>query len=484
MAKVAIIGAGPAGLANARWLKREGFEPVLYEQGNTLGGQWSADPRCSGIWPTMHTNTCREMTQFSDLRHEAGTPLYPAHTTMLNYLTSYAERFDLPSRIRLRTRVTRLAQQSGDGWILNSVSHDGTEIAETYPYVVVASGRFNKPKFPDVPGLSTFNGPCGVAHTFQYKNPELYRDRRVLIAGCAVSALEIACDCATSGAARVVTASRRQRYIMQKIVSGVPVEYFVQTRHAATAQETSPKTAAVDLKNFIVKTSGSPEMFGALKPSDDLTRAGVTQCQHYLPLVSEGRICARPWITAVTGQTVTFADGTSEDFDGLIFGTGFEINLPFLADEVRQRLDVGGQRLDLCDSTFHPDFPGLAFAGFFQVGGPYFPPIELQARWIAYVWGGARPSPTRQIMRAKLSQNTNQVADKHHMPSLTMLFARAAGVVPDLELWPELGDALLHGPLTPISFRLDGRDSLIDASSLVLEAAYRVPSWQGIHRGV
>lgn len=111
---------------------------------------------------------------------------------------------------------------------------------------------------------------------------------------------------------------------------------------------------------------------------------------------------------------------------------------------------------------------------------------EAWAEFCRFLGGANRLLKLSQeyIMRAKLSQNTNQVADKHHMPSLTMLFARAAGVVPDLELWPELGDALLHGPLTPISFRLDGRDSLIDASSLVLEAAYRVPSWQGIHRGV
>jgi dimethylaniline monooxygenase (N-oxide forming) len=484
MPSVAIIGAGPAGLATGRWLKREGFEPVLYEQGDTLGGQWSADPRYSGIWPSMHTNTCREMTQFSDLRHQPGTPLYPGHRTILSYLTRYAERFDLPSRIRLRTRVTRLARHSSGGWTLRSVDHAGVKLEETYPYVVVASGRFNKPKVPDIPGLCAFSGPCGVAHTFNYKDPERYRGRRLLIAGCAVSALEIACDCAALGAGRVVTATRRQRYIMQKIVAGVPVEYFIQTRHAATAQEASPKTAAADLKKFIVKTSGSPEMFGALKPSDDLTKAGVTQCQYYLPLVSEGRICAKPWITTVAGQTVTFADGTSEDFDGLVFGTGFEIDVAFLADDLRHRLESGGQRLDLYDCTFHPDFPGIAFAGLFQVGGPYFPPIELQARWIAYAWSGIRPLPSKQAMQAKLSENTGQVDDKHHMPSLTMLFAREAGVVPDLELWPELGDALLHGPLTPISFRLDCRDSLIDASSLVLEAAYRVPSWQTIHPGV
>ena len=39
MQSVAIIGAGPAGLAVARWLKREGFGVTLFEQGRTLGGQ-------------------------------------------------------------------------------------------------------------------------------------------------------------------------------------------------------------------------------------------------------------------------------------------------------------------------------------------------------------------------------------------------------------------------------------------------------------
>ena len=33
MQKVLVIGAGPAGLVMARYLKSEGFEPALFEQG-------------------------------------------------------------------------------------------------------------------------------------------------------------------------------------------------------------------------------------------------------------------------------------------------------------------------------------------------------------------------------------------------------------------------------------------------------------------
>jgi hypothetical protein len=46
---------------------------------------------------------------------------------------------------------------------------------------------------------------------------------------------------------------------------------------------------------------------------------------------------------------------------------------------------------------------------------------------------------------------------------MATLFARAARVEPDLERWPELARPLMFGPLTPMSFRMSGRDSLPDA---------------------
>lgn len=471
MTKVAIIGAGPAGLAAARWLKREGFDPILFDQGDKLGGQWSADPRYSGIWPSMHTNTCREMTQFSDLPHEPETPIYPCNRTMLAYLERYVDRFELRSHIRLRTRVVRLYQRPEEGWSLRVLGEDGLKREETYPYVIVASGRFNKPKLPGIPGLETFSGDCGAIHTFHYKEPRRYVGKRVLVAGCAVSALEIASDLAMLGAARVVTTNRKQRYVVQKIVAGVPIEHLMHTRHAAELQMRSREAAAAELKQLIVSTSGSPETFGALKPDDDIAKAGVTQCQHYLPLVAEGRIGVKPWMTSVEGQTVTFSDGTREDFDGLIFGTGFDLNFPFLSDDVRQRLASPTSSLDLYECTFHPDLQGLAFAGMFQVGGPYLPPIELQARWIAYAWSGARPLPPQHVMAASMATDCTRGTDKHHLPSLMMRLARLAGVEPNIESFPELRDALMRGPMVPASFRISGRDPMIEAASHVLETA-------------
>src|SRR5262249_19175638 len=131
--------------------------------------------------------------------------------------------------------------------------------------------------------------------------------------------------------------------------------------------------------------------------------AGVSLSQYYLPLVAEGRIEIRPWIERVDGQTVRFADGREEIFDGIVFGTGYRLDLPWLADEVRRILGLGTGRLALHGMTLHPDLPNFACLGLFHQVGPYFPSIELQARWIAYTWSGRRPAPHRDEMTAGLA---------------------------------------------------------------------------------
>ena len=168
---VAVIGAGPGGLVAARWLLSQGFEPTIFEQSQTLGGQWSGQDGVSGVWPTMHTNTNRILTSFSDLEHECDV-VYPSNRDILAYLHRYAETFGLTSRIRCGTRVDLLSRENGS-WL---VEHSG--VTETFERVVVASGRFQSPFVPIVPGLDTFNGSAGAMPTYRYRDPRPYLGRR------------------------------------------------------------------------------------------------------------------------------------------------------------------------------------------------------------------------------------------------------------------------------------------------------------------
>jgi dimethylaniline monooxygenase (N-oxide forming) len=80
---VAVIGGGPAGLVAARFLKKHGFDPVVFEAAAAVGGQWNAGSPSSAVWPGMRTNTSRVLTAFSDLDHPNGTSVYPSQPDML-----------------------------------------------------------------------------------------------------------------------------------------------------------------------------------------------------------------------------------------------------------------------------------------------------------------------------------------------------------------------------------------------------------------
>ena len=110
---VAIIGAGPAGIAAARWLKARGFDPMLIEAHDGIGGQWNGSNPLSGVWPEMRTNTARITTAFSDLDYPADVAVFPRNQEVLAYLRHYAQMFDLVEKVRLGTRLTRLEQVEG-----------------------------------------------------------------------------------------------------------------------------------------------------------------------------------------------------------------------------------------------------------------------------------------------------------------------------------------------------------------------------------
>lgn len=451
---VAVIGAGPGGLVAARWLSAQGFRVTIFESAPELGGQWNGRPGRSGVWPDMHTNTSRILTAFSDLPPDS-TAVFPSNRDILGYLRRYAEVFGLLPRMRFGTEVRCLRRHVDSGWLVDR---------ERFDKVVVASGRFQAPVIPPVPGLDTFDGSESAISTYHFRDPDRYRGKRVLVAGCAVSALEIAAELVHAGAARVVLTQRRQRYVLPKFAAGVPSDHRIFTRYGALAAEKLPP-AEIDrqLRELVVEAGGSPEQYGAPAPDRSLFAAGVTLSQNHLPLVAEGRITVRPWIDAVSGTTVRFTDGHAESFDGILFGTGFRLSLPFLDESIRAAVDLDDVHLDADLHTFHPDLPGLAFVGMWDQSGGYFVPMELQARWVAYTWGGtiaARdPNPGLQACRQRrgLSQKTR-------MNLAALAFARAAGVEPDPARWPQLRRALLFGPLAPSCFRLEGPDALPDAA--------------------
>ena len=164
---------------------------------------------------------------------------------------------------------------------------------------------------------------------------------------------------------------------------------------------------------------------------------------------------------------MSFSDGHTEEFDGILFGTGFALDLPFLDDGLRAALDLDTVHLDADRYTFHPDLPGLAIVGMWDQSGGYFVPLELQARWIA-LHVGRRDTPADEarqrdaIADYRARRGSSQ---KTRMNLAALTFARAAGVEPRPGKLAGPERALLFGPLAPSCFRLEGPDALPDAQA-------------------
>ena len=374
-ARVAVIGAGPGGLVAAKHALEAGFDTTVFEASDDLGGQWYTTATHSGAWPGMHTNTSRAMTAFSDYPAPADHPLHPAATQVHAYLRAYAEHFGVTRKIRYDTPVHRVAP----AWTVDGEPFDG---------VVVASGRFRRPRMPPVP--DAFRGE--VLHAFDYPGAEHFRDRRTLVYGNGVSGLEIAADVAA--AAPVVSAFRKPRYVIQKVVDGVSSDWQWYTLFGALQRRLLPREEfSRVLRERVLRVAGDPVDFGAPQPDPDILVAGLSLCQGYLALVGERRILCRPGIDSADRMSVTYSDGTRDRVEAIICATGYDLDLPYLAPEVRHLL---GPELDLYHRTLHPDLPGFGVVGQFLLQGPYFPLLELHP---AGSWASGRVTSTHRNRR-------------------------------------------------------------------------------------
>ena len=444
-ARIAVIGAGPSGLVAAKHALDAGFDVTVFEAGGALGGQWNTTAAHSGVWPEMHTNTSRAMTAFSDFAAPAEHPLHPTAEQIHAYLGAYADAFRVTGRIRFETRVAEVRP----GWTV-----DG----EPFDAVIVASGRFRRPQLPPV--VASFRGE--LIHAFDYPGAAPFRDRATLVYGNGISGLEIASDLAPH--TQVVSAFRKPRYVIQKVVDGVSSDWQWYTLFGALERRALPPDEwSHRMRERILRVAGNPADFGVPEPSEDVRVAGLSLCQDYLSQVRDGSIVCRPGIASVDGRNVTFTDGSTHRVEAIVCATGYAVDIPYLSEDVQRVL---GSDLALYQRTFQPGFPSLGVIGQFLAQGPYFPLLELQARWIVAVWSGEVALPPEPVMRRVIAEPRPPL-DAHNALALTL--AEGLGVAPEPLDWPELAEALLFGPLLPPRYRLSGPGSTPDAGALFTE---------------
>ena len=467
---VAVIGAGPSGLTAAKHLIERGLEPIVLERGEDVGGQWNVGSPHSGVWPGMRTNTSRTTTAFSDFPLGPGVATFPRAEQVQAYLHEYSEHFGVAQRVLTGARVTGV-ERAGRGWIVRW-SQDGEEHADRFTGVVVASGRFGAPRFPATPGLARMRVDGRAVHSFDYRGPDEFRGRRVLVYGNSISGVEIASDLAADNTIEVISACRHPRYVLQKVVRGIPTDWRWFNRFFGLLGEAlPPEQVAAGIRDGVLAEAGDPVRYGGLAV-DRNAAPKLSMSQEYLAYVAEGRIAPRGAVESVRGRTVRFADGAETDVDAVICATGYDLDLPYLSPEIRRVLGDDRNHVDLYLRTFHPDLPGLALLGQFLLIGPQIPTVELQARWVAAVWSGALAPPATERMHAGIAEHRaiRGAMPFDMYPQLAATLAGELGVEPDVDRYPELAQGLLFGPLAPARWLLDGPGARPEAERLLAAA--------------
>jgi hypothetical protein len=376
---VAIIGAGPCGLAAAKELAAAGIAPVVFEKSDRVGGNWVYSPEesHSSVTETTHIISSKRYSQYRDFPMPADYPDYPSHRQLLRYFESYAERFGLGRLIRFRTEVRHCTKLPGERWRL-ALSDGG---AEEFEVLLVANGHHWDPRWPRYPG--TFSGRLLHSHAFKTAQP--YRDRRVLVIGGGNSACDIAVE-TSRVAERVGISWRRGYYVVPKLMFGQPPDVL----NARLRWLPSAVRQRLHALSWRVITGGNAP-YGLPEPDHRILGSHPVLNSELLYFLRHGRIAPYPEIERFDGEEVRFVDGRSERFEVVIAATGFRISFPFFD---RSLIDFDDGEVPLYLRMFHPAHPTLMFIGLVQPLGSIWPLAEAQGRLVSrYLEGTFRLPP-------------------------------------------------------------------------------------------
>ncbi|MFM9558295.1 ArsO family NAD(P)H-dependent flavin-containing monooxygenase [Streptomyces caniscabiei] len=349
---VVVIGGGQSGLAAGYHLRRLGLDFVVLDAQATAGGAWQH------TWDSLHLFSPATYSSLPGRLMPAQTGQeYPDAQHVVEYLADYEKRYELPVE-----RPVRVLGVHRDGGLLRVETDSGAWRARA---VISATGTWWRPFLPAVPGRGAFGGR--QLHTIEYRSPQDFAGRRVIVVGGGNSGAQIAADLAYDTELSWVT-QRPPRYLADDIDGRALFDAATARRHALD--------------------QGHTDTGGVASLGDIVAVPPVREAR------DRGLLKARSMFTRLVPGGVEWADGTRAETDAVIWCTGFRPALSHLASlQLRGRrghiTTVGTRAVD--EPRLHllgyGDWTGPASATLIGVGRP----AREAAREIAVLLG----APTR-----------------------------------------------------------------------------------------
>lgn len=369
---VAVVGAGPAGLAAARALRVRGLPYVQFERHHDVGGIWDIDNPGTPMYESAHFISSRDKSGFFDFPMPRTFADYPSRTEILEYTNSFADAYGLRAGVRFDRTVFGSEQLDDGSWVLDT--SDGPVRASA---LICCTGVTWDPRIPDVPGH--FDGE--IVHSVRYRDPSLFAGRRVLIVGLGNSGADIACDAAFCADAAFIS-TRRGYHFIPKFVAGSPSD---QTEWLPIWGE---RLLYRVMRPLVI---GDVRRWGLPKPDHKLFETHPllnTQLLHYL---QHGEVTAKPGVARFDGDEAVFTDGSRLRVDLVVFATGYDMTIPYVPQDY---LSWNNGRPNMYLNAFARR-PGLFGVSYLEVNSSAYTLFDRVANLVASHLADLRDNPDR-----------------------------------------------------------------------------------------
>jgi len=499
--RVLCIGAGASGLVTAKVLRSRGHEVVIVEAGTTIGGTFE-----NKGYKDARMVSSKHLTLFSDFRR----PDAEMHLSLVDYvvyLREYSAHFGLDELIRFETQVMGVHKGASGEYLVKLQSPGKEPWEEGWDAVAVCSGLHNVARVPKFPGQEEFQGK--ILHSADYKDPEMFRGRKVLIVGTGETAFDLGYAAATNGA-ESVTMSTRHGFVSVPAFFGeklppldcVIMNFATHAWESQWAQRVGMHwwvTTKFTRLGFLLMTGcsyGFNQWVGCRYNMtwDEGRKHIVNKSSKCMPLLTRRakkqapwwkRVLYSTWDTPVrdVGLDIDLVEGSIASIekdavnyetrsgprrvesDLVVLATGYRQLFPFLHSQGDAHPDARTSGTDDPLPAEHfilnPEEPRLAYIGFIRPNVGAIPPMaEMQAMWwcekLEEKLQGRSSELDQTCYKLKESRLPYGVDYGYYMFSL----AREIGSVPSLLYWlfrsPRIFTTCAFGQAHVPIFRLQG----------------------------
>lgn len=379
--RVAIIGAGFAGIGAAVRLRRQGIEDfVLLEKADEVGGTWR-----DNSYPGCECDVMSLLYSFSFAQNPDWSHTFSPRDELYAYLRECADRFGVRPHIRFGHEL-RAARWDDDHKLWRVETSQGDYTAEI---LVVGTGHLSTPAIPELPGMETFTGK--VFHSASWDHDYDLSGKRVAVVGTGASAIQFVPKIQPA-LARLDLYQRTPPWVLPKGNKPVSKTQRWLRRHLPGYQsfrrafnyygreilayllchpKAMDKTLLGMARKHIEKGIADPALRAKLTPDYVVGCKRMLMSDEYYPALAQPNVdVVTTGVRAVGPNSITSADGQEREVDAIIFGTGFR---PKDRPVAHQLFGRDGRSLAETWSEGMSAYVGTTIAGFpnlFMMLGP------------------------------------------------------------------------------------------------------------------